>query len=87
MQTGGGSHFISDAFRLTQTGTKRGGDQAGAGDDGCPKLKIKSIIKTLGISKATLYKYVPMGKADVGKTKNNEPYNFDFLLKITTFIL
>ena len=25
-----------------------------------PKLKIKSIIKTLGISKATLYKYVPM---------------------------
>jgi DNA invertase Pin-like site-specific DNA recombinase len=28
-----------------------------------PKLKIKSIIKTLGISKATLYKYVPMGKS------------------------
>jgi len=28
-----------------------------------PKLKIKSIIKTLGISKATLYKYVPTGKS------------------------
>jgi predicted DNA-binding transcriptional regulator AlpA len=28
-----------------------------------PKLKIKSIIKKLGISKATLYKYVPMGKS------------------------
>ena len=28
-----------------------------------PKLKIKSIIKTLGVSKATLYKYVPMGKS------------------------
>ena len=34
-----------------------------------PKLKIKSIIKTLGVSKATLYKYVPMGKA-VGEKKN-----------------
>jgi len=33
-----------------------------------PKLKIKSIIKTLGISKATLYKYVPMGKS----TKENK---------------
>ena len=33
-----------------------------------PKLKIKSIIKTLGISKATLYKYVPMGKS-VSKDK------------------
>ena len=33
-----------------------------------PKLKIKSIIKTLGISKATLYKYVPMGKS-VNKNK------------------
>ena len=29
-----------------------------------PKPKIKSIIKTLGISKATLYKYVPMGKSN-----------------------
>ena len=28
-----------------------------------PKLKIRSIIKTLGVSKATLYKYVPMGKS------------------------
>jgi predicted DNA-binding transcriptional regulator AlpA len=28
-----------------------------------PKLKVKSILKTLGVSKATLYKYVPMGKA------------------------
>jgi hypothetical protein len=28
-----------------------------------PKLKIKSIMKTLGVSKATLYKYVPMGKS------------------------
>jgi DNA invertase Pin-like site-specific DNA recombinase len=28
-----------------------------------PKLKIKSIIKTMGVSKATLYKYVPMGKS------------------------
>ena len=27
-----------------------------------PKLKIKSILKTLEISKATLYKYVPTGK-------------------------
>lgn len=27
-----------------------------------PKLKIRSIIKTLGVSKATLYKYVPVGK-------------------------
>lgn len=29
-----------------------------------PKLKIKSIIKTLKISKATLYKYVPIGKSE-----------------------
>jgi hypothetical protein len=28
-----------------------------------PKLKIKSIIKTLGISKATLYEYAPTGKS------------------------
>ena len=28
-----------------------------------PKLKIKSILKTPGVSKATLYKYVPMGKS------------------------
>jgi DNA invertase Pin-like site-specific DNA recombinase len=28
-----------------------------------PKLKVKSIIKTLGVSKATLYKYVPMDKS------------------------
>ena len=28
-----------------------------------PKLKVKSILKTLGVSKATLYKYVPMGKS------------------------
>jgi ACT domain-containing protein len=34
-----------------------------------PKLKIKSIIKTLGISKATLYKYVPMGNPQA-KEKN-----------------
>jgi len=34
-----------------------------------PKLKIKSIIKTLGVSKATLYKYVPMGKS---KNENNK---------------
>lgn len=34
-----------------------------------PKLKIKSILKTLGISKATLYKYVPMGKSASEKKK------------------
>lgn len=34
-----------------------------------PKLKIKSIIKTLRISKATLYKYVPMGKSAVGEVE------------------
>lgn len=34
-----------------------------------PKLKIKSILKTLGISKATLYKYVPMGKSASGNKK------------------
>lgn len=34
-----------------------------------PKLKIKSIIKTLGVSKATLYKYVPMGKSPTEKSK------------------
>ena len=32
-----------------------------------PKLKIKSIIKTFGVSKATLYKFVPMGKSATGK--------------------
>ena len=34
-----------------------------------PKLKIKSILKTLGVSKATLYKYVPMGKSANGNKK------------------
>ena len=34
-----------------------------------PKLKIASIIKTLGVSKATLYKYVPMGKSASEKKK------------------
>lgn len=34
-----------------------------------PKLKIASIIKTLGVSKATLYKYVPMGKSANEKKK------------------
>jgi predicted DNA-binding transcriptional regulator AlpA len=34
-----------------------------------PKLKIKSIIKTLGVSKATLYKYVSMGKSADEKKK------------------
>ena len=34
-----------------------------------PKLKVKSILKTLGVSKATLYKYVPMGKAAVEDKK------------------
>ena len=35
-----------------------------------PKLKIKSIINTLGVSKATLYKYVPMAKS-ANENKNN----------------
>lgn len=34
-----------------------------------PKLKIKSILKNLGVSKATLYKYVPMGKSAHGNNK------------------
>ena len=34
-----------------------------------PKLKIKSILKTLGVSKATLYKYVPMGQSANGNKK------------------
>ena len=36
-----------------------------------PKLKIKSIIKTLGVSKATLYKDVPMGKSASGDKKRS----------------
>lgn len=36
-----------------------------------PKLKVKSIIKTLGISKATLYKYVPMGKSAAMEKKSS----------------
>jgi hypothetical protein len=34
-----------------------------------PKLKIKSIIKTPGISKAMLYKYLPMGKSSAENKK------------------
>ena len=35
------------------------------------KLKVKSILKTLGVSKATLYKYVPMGKSASGDKKSS----------------
>jgi len=61
--------IIRDTLRLDRKGGRKPAmneeqiGQASAMMDN-PKPKIKSIIKTLGISKATLYKYVPMGKSN-----------------------
>jgi DNA invertase Pin-like site-specific DNA recombinase len=38
-----------------------------------PKLEVKSIINPLGVSKATLYKYVLMGKSARTKNDHSKP--------------